>query len=305
MNTKYSQKRIGLWYYSPASVNALLPLALPLRQAGYDIKEYVLSDFAEGLTGKPQIPVTEAIGQLLQDNLDMIIYNTGSGSDVERNIPNYVEGQGIPSVSILDTFWEDGTGYPSRFPKEPTDIICVTEKNRQQLVEQLGKSAYTIHALGNPHFDRLQNYSVTTEVPEGQPSVTFLSQCDSGGTYTEPTAPICQEALLSLVDLQRAGVIGEIKVYKHPRETNHFFRKIGLIEEATNHFEDMIEQDIIISCGSTPHYEANLLGKATITYKQGKDMKKAIQGKEYDTALDFEKGTKAVDRIVSWIHKNL
>lgn len=305
MNRDKKGKVIGIWYYSPASANALKPLVKPLQEAGYDIKEYILSDFAEEVTGKPQISVEEGKKQLAEDDLDLLLYNTGSGSDVEREIPNIAYEKGIPSVSILDTFWEDGTGYPSRFPEHPDHIICVTEQNKADLVERLGKDAETIHALGNPHFDRLQDYAVTEEVPTELPSVTFLSQCDIGGTYEEPTAPICQEALIQLMDLKEAGIVGDIRVYKHPREVNTFFRELGIEEEPTNHFEDMIAQDIVISCGSTPHYEANLLGKATITYHAGKDMKEAITKQQYDAPLDYNRTIKAVDRIVAWLKTQL
>lgn len=298
-----NKKKIGLWYYSPASVNALYPLSNELRKEGFEIIEYVLSEYASQITGKEIIDIPSD----LDSDLDLFIYNTGSGSVIETDIPTKCKDLGIKCISILDTFWEDGKSYKLRFPSTPDKIICVNNTNKKDLIREINVQDKDVLTLGNPHFDRLAKYkNRAVNLPYKETyTVTFLSQCDSGGTYKEPTAPLCKKAVIELKELLDEGIIDKLKIYKHPREVKDFFTAINLEVEPTNEFEDMINADIVISCGSTPEYEANVLGISTITIKKGDNVKNRILNKDYEPTMQFNSTVKSTELISKFIQEYL
>lgn len=299
------KKKIGLWYYSPASANALYPLSKRLKSEGHEVVEYVLSDFASKLVGKEIThDVLKEVVPIAED-LDLMIYNTGSGSEIETNLPDRCKELNIKTVSILDTFWEDGNTYHLRFPVIPDYIICVNETNRQHLLNKIEIEEEKVLVLGNPHFDRLFDlkYRIATLPYKSTYTVTFLSQCDVGGTYQEPTAPLCKKAVLELKDLLDEGIIDKLKIYIHPREVKDFFIENNLEVEKENKFEEMIDSDIVISCGSTPQYEANILGIPTITVKENTDIKERILREDYEPKMNFNTKEKSVDLILNFLQK--
>lgn len=292
------KKNIGLVGYSPASVNALNPLIDGLLE-NYNVRLMVLSEFAE-LEWKIHIENKniEIYRYKYYDGLDLVIYNTGSGGDIELEIPLELKEFEIKCLSIQDIFWDSKEGYVRRYKNVPDYLIVSTELNKKDVLEVVNIESDYVKVLGNPHFDRLKDFSFEEE---GYLSVSFISQCGTGGGLNEPTADNCKVAIYELVELLDKGIITDLKIYKHPRENKDFYREIGIEPESTNNFVDMMRSGIIISCGSTPHYEAMLIGKRTLFCGRG-SLKNRIDNEEWDTLnLEELKIGKSSEYIINYI----
>lgn len=257
---------IGMIGYSPASVNVIQPLIKELKK-NFKLRLMVLSAFAELHWNEfKDVDGIEYIYEKNYEGLDLIIYNTGSGGEVELNVPLEIKGLNIISLSIQDIFWDSKDGYKRRFKNTPDYIIVTTDSNKNDVLDVINIKDENVLVLGNPHFDRLKEFKLIEDNPL---SVTFLSQCSTGGSLSEPTSDECKIAILELLDLRNRGIITDLKIYKHPRENLDFYIQYGLEVENSNIFEDMMKSGIIVSCGSTPHYEAMLLGKRTLFSGRG------------------------------------
>lgn len=291
-----SKIKVGFIGYSPASVNVLKPLITELENMNeFEVYKYALSNFAEEHWNLKQVEFSDIDFK----NLDYLFYNTGSGHSIETHLPKICKENNIISIHILDIFWSSLEGYNSRFPYLPDFSICITNKNKQDIIAVTGSPEYRVLDLGNPFFDRLKKYS-SKKNSENINTVTFLSQCGVGGTLTEPTADLCQEALLQLKDLLDAGVIKKLKVYRHPREVMDFFNENNITVEGDNLFENMINSDLIISCGSTPHYEANIIGRDTLMYTEGINLKERIEKRKFDKQIIIDTEKEAKENIIDW-----
>lgn len=296
-------KTIGFLGYSPASVNVLLPLMQELtKQEHLTIMTFQLSDFA--LKHWKDYTSFEFTDDNL-NKLDYMFYNTGSGSELETLLPTLGEKYKFTSIHVLDIYWSDALNMLSRFPVNPDYSICITNKNRHDIIKATNIPHRRVFAYGNPHFDRLKDFMVESKATTSQPVVSFISQCGIGGTYEEPTGELPQKALLQLKELLDEGSLTELKVYKHPRETPDFCNEHGIKIQDNNQFENMVDADIVISCGSTPHYEANMIGLNTIMFEKNTNLKEKILNKDFDWLIQPSMGVESTARILNWFNEIL
>lgn len=258
----------------------------------------ILSDYADQELGIYRNDNNiEYIKEKVYEGLDLVIYNTGSGGELELNIPLEASMYDIPTITVQDIFWDSKEGYKRRFENIPTYIIVMTEENKNDILEVIDIEASNIKVLGNPHFDRLSDFEIEED---DYLSVSFISQCGSGGGLNEPTAEVCKESILELLDLKSRGIITDLKIYKHPRENTDFYNDIGIEPEKSNEFSLMMKSGIIISCGSTPHYEAMLIGKRTLFSGRGSLEEKIKNGEWDELSKDIDIG-KSTFRIIKFI----
>lgn len=290
---------IGFLGYSPASVNVLLPIIKSLSEENnLSLVTFQLSDFA-----KTHWEDLCTLAEWTEENLstlDYMFYNTGSGGELETTVPQIGVKHGFKTVHIMDIYWGDALGMLKRFPINPDYSICITNKNKHDICKATGMASHRLFTYGNPHFDRLKKIKDEISVTNNNKRVSFISQCGMGPTYSEPTGDLPQEALLQLKDLLDNGSLTELKVYKHPRENVDFMNANGITHESTNEFTHMVDTDIIISCGSTPHYEAKMIGINTILFKEGTLLADKIKNKDFDILVQPSLDKDATLRVINW-----
>lgn len=284
--------KIGFYCYSPASINSMRALSLNIPDFidninvyfySDDIAKFYFNDFDMSSNDTSKLTfIHNDIDDSIKD-LDLIIYGTGSGHELELTIPTRIKEFSIDlkSLSINDIFWDSKEGLNRRFKCSPDYLVVSSDFEKKMIVDELKlMSSDNVFVIGNPHFDRLSDLDIIED--RGTLSVSFISQCGLGGTYDEPTADLSKEGILELLDLLNSGIITDLVIYKHPRENFSFYEEIGLMPSNTNDFLDMMRSGIIISGGSTPHYEAMLLGKSNLFVGRG-SLKSRILNNEWDT----------------------
>lgn len=296
--------KVCLFCYSPASVNMMQHLYCELNEVGHAV--YVIFHNKESkehfykLFESQEVNVEEVTEQELKWlGVDFVIYNTGSGGYVETLLPLRMKDlEDTLTVHINDIFWADSTNIELRHLSLPDLTIVSGEDELSYVRENLGYDSSNSYSLVNPYFDRLLRFKPPKE-REG--SVSFISQCSIGPSYSEPTSEICKEAIFTLLEGKRSGLIGELLIYKHPRESNQFYIDNGIDYMKNNDFKEMMEGGVIISCGSTPHYEALMIGKNTITYSER--VLEDIKEKNFDK-LDMEFNFDSTKRLIQILERH-
>lgn len=288
---------IGLVSYSPASVNIMNSLYRKKDLFSSEVVLFLLSDYSE--VGYEDLNYFTEINKKTLEGITTLIYNTGSGGKEELLIPKIVKeiNKNIKVIAINDIFWDSIEGLKNRYKEVPDKIIALTEECKKKLLEVDGVSEDNIVIIGNPYFDRLNNLDVIED--RDYLSVSFISQCASGGTYEEDTSEECKNSFYELMELLNEGIITDLYIYKHPRETGQFYLDNGFNIEKTNDFLDMMRSGIIVSCGSTPHYEAMMIGKRTLFSNRDSMRERIIKGvwDNAETKIDLECTEKVINFI--------
>lgn len=283
--------KIGFFCYSPASINSAKAMIDANQNKEIEIFVFCPSEESLELFIKQEVKNTYTIVfdfKIFVDCINVLFYGTGSGSEIELELLENVRkiNTYVITVAIQDIFWEQKDGFLKRYQCIPDYIIVNTAAEANYARKYLGMTQSQILIYGNPYFDRLKNIKLSNTYKEK--SVSFISQCEGNGGYEEDTKFECKEAILELLILQQKGIISDLNIYKHPRESARFYERMGIPYMPNNTFEEMMNSEYIISAGSTPHYEAMLIGKKNI-FVPNEHLKEAIETyKEEKTAIDFE-----------------
>lgn len=286
--------KIGIYGYSPASVNSGTPLIeYLLKFLGIELILFIESEYAEQEWGK-FFTIAKQGNHNDLNNLDVMIYGTGSGHPKELELVKRLNSR-TRTIAIHDLFWS--SNFEERYLHTP-DYVIVPNENQVEEFNNL----YPQHmctALGNPHFDRLKDFTELPPINKG--IIGLISQCGEGGTYDEPTSIYSQYAIRELIKLKEQGYINDFVVYKHPRENYSFYNEVEIPPTNLNSFQDMLKNEVLISEGSTPHYEALLLNKETVFICDR--LSQNIINKNYATLC--EENYKLVDNSTEKISKFL
>lgn len=296
--------KIGFVAHGPASANSLYPLINKLKETTrielFAYHPYVADLWGCELLSEFTYPSTFA-------NLDIVFYGTGSGHFIECNIPIEARKHGIISVSILDCWWASDENLIERFESKPTYIIVpnVEVKNRIEKLGLLEES--NILPFGNPYFDRLKVFTVEKQEPTYPLDVAFFSQCQTSGNYSD-TNNESKEALECLVAYKEEfpEKVAEIIVTSHPREDTTWLKNFcnvhGLLFKPNESTKSMLSTDISIGVSCTLQYEAQIIGKPTIFYKNNNQLIEALNhlgGTELSMpTIGFD----ATEKCLNWIN---
>ena len=307
--------KIGFYCYSPASINTMRALSFNIPDFINNINIYFYnSDIAKiyfnefdslNIDTSKLTFIHNDIDESVKE-LDLMIYGTGSGHELELTIPKRVKNfnSDLKTLSINDIFWDSKDGLNKRFKCSPDYLIVSSAFEKTMVVNELNlMCAENVFIIGNPHFDRLKDLDILED--RGHLSVSFISQCGLGGSYDEPTADLSKEGILELLELLNSGIITDLVIYKHPRENLTFYNEIGYLPSNTNDFLDMMRSGIIISGGSTPHYESMLIGKRNLFVGRG-SLKSRILNNEWDTldvSINFDSKSETYNLIKNNIVK--
>lgn len=256
---------VGFLAMGPGSGNCLSPIITKFKEEGYKVRLLALHDYVADVWG---VELYSGLVEQGIKGLDLLFYGTGSGNSIELTVPELAKKEGVPTVSVLDIYWSSEEGLRRRYEYCPDYIIVSTDKDKKFLEDEYGERCKVLN-LGNPHYERLQEIEVNREVTYPM-DIAFLSQPSTEGFYSY-TGKECRDAFKELLEVKKntSNIIGEIKICIHPREVADFYSKNGFEVEKEDSFKVMLETDISIGCGTTLQYEALMLGKKTVFYKEG------------------------------------
>jgi len=289
-------KKIAFIAHGPGTANALFPLIEPLKKK-YDVHLFAFHPFASKRWSS-EMMLIEEFPSIFKEDFSLIITGTGSLHEVEKKTPIFAKEAGIPVVSILDC-WGN---YGERYDHEPDYIISIDEKSKLGIIGE-GISPTRIHALGNPHFDRLKDYIGFYSVRPPY-KVAFFSQPINAS----------REALYHLLLLkdQFPKLFSTIFVTPHPREDETWLRKYlndepGVEFMMYHHsFDLLLQSDVSIGVSSTLQYEGIIIGKQSIFYKNPyllkKDLLNLVNKKTGFSVSDFNATSKVLDFIDNLLH---
>ena len=238
---------IGFFCYSPASINSFYPL-ISDKSDFVNIRLFFGSSFARDFFFKNDsmncfnLSIFEDFSEFISD-CDVLFYGTGSVGELEGSVPFRAKelSSKIVTVAIQDIFWSSIDNLKRRYSIKPDYVIVSSFDEKNKLINDCGFEGAQILIFGNPHFARLSDFHFYSDRPPL--SVSFISQCDVGATYDESTHPVCQEAILSLLEMKRSNFISDLIIYKHPRENTSFFDENNIPISDTNDFLDMLRSD--------------------------------------------------------------
>lgn len=265
-------KHIACIAHGPGSANALFPLIEKLKENNqYHVHLYALHPYVANLWGV-DVTTEQAYERIFDRSYDLIMYGTGSGSYMERHVPLLAKRKGSPTVSILDIYWMSDDNLRFRYEHAPVHVIVPTHEVKNRM-EQLGiMKKESIHALGNPHFDRLKQYQNTQSMALPPYNVVVFSQ-PSGTEGLSPTAEKIQALLYDLVHIKEtANLIKQLTVTPHPRESLEWLERFTQtyaikLETIRPSFDLLLEMDVNIGVDCTLQYESLLIQKPTIFYQ--------------------------------------
>lgn len=265
------KRKIGFIAHGPASANSLHPIIQELKDE-FDIHCYAYHPYVAKLWNCPLLeptyyPETFAV-------MDLVVYGTGSGHDIERLVPMNSMKHGIPSISILDCFWASEENLNERFTYPPTYLVVPNQKTKETIERLQIMNPAHVYPFGNPHFDRLEKY-VSKNIEIKKPmNIVFYSQCTDSSNYST-THPLCKEALNMLCTYRESHSesIEQIFVTPHPREDiiwlqnfskNH---SVALLPNEKS-MDLLLYTDVSVGVSCTLQYEALIIGKPTIFYRE-------------------------------------
>lgn len=281
------KKQIGFVAHGPASANSLMPLIKVLSEEGeVDIHLFAFHPFVANLWGCEKLDITPYA--LDFSGLDLVVYGTGSSHNIERVVPIKARSYGVTSISILDCYWSDKNNLFHRFNNQP-DYIIVPNKSTKELLDQLQLiPEENILPLGNPHFDRLGEHHQTSKALREPFSIAFFSQCSNSSDFSE-TDDKCKEALKELSEFRKQypGKIDNIFIAPHPREDITWLNQYCSDEKMNllvgqDSFQLMLDTDITMGVTCTLQYEAEIIGKPVVFYKEPKQL--FVELKEINTS---------------------
>lgn len=295
-------KRIGFVAHGPASANSLIPIIEGLKGSA-DIRLYAYHPYVADLWQCKQV---EPVGYPEEfKELDIIIYGTGSGNQIELNVPVEARKLGIPSVSILDCYWANDDNLVERFKNKPTYIIVPNEDSKGQITRLSLLPEERLYVLGNPHFDRLERFKEQV-LPASYPlNIVFFSQCQDTSDFSD-THVVSKEALCALVSYQKMNPdkVNQIIVAPHPREDKTwltiFCKLAGIAIQENKSTELMLDTDINVGMSCTLQYESEIIGKPTIFFQSKEQLWKELNCIENGTVSpiqEFNATEKCIDFI--------
>lgn len=250
-------KKIAFIAYAPGSCNALFPLIDPLKEE-YEIDLFAFHEYGAKLWGTEVYDLNK-YEDIFNTKYDLIITGTDAVHKVEKMTSVLGSENNIPVLSILDL----KGNYKLRYENEPDYIICIDEESKIDIIFE-GISPSKIFPLGNPHFDRLKEYIGFYPIKPPY-NVSFFSQ------------PLekSKEAFYYLLKVKDnyPKLINKIYIKAHPLEDDSWIDKSikydtdieKVVDE--NPLDILLDTDVSVGLNSTVLYEAKLIGKHSIYYK--------------------------------------
>lgn len=267
--------KMGFLAHSPAAANSLKPIMDVLKDnPDIEINMYAYHEYVKNLWGCFDIIKEKSYPEELKD-MDIVVYGTGSGNDIETGTSKFCKDNGIISVSILDLPELPKDNIVMRFPTAPDYIITPSEKLKREC-KQLFPGT-DIFNFGNPHYDRLASfigkYKVKTPMTIG-----FFSQCSGTGDYSD-TMDGSKEVLKRLNTYARENphMVSEIIIAPHPRENISWLKSEVEDSQSLMKFSTidstslMISVDIVTGHTCTLQHEAKLIGKPNLAWSEDTD----------------------------------
>lgn len=295
--------RIGFIGHGPGSVNVISVLMKPLKLKGYTVVSYPFSEYGVELMGGTLRNKENYLDIFTEDNLDIIIYGTGSLHEYEKDVAVLSRHYGIYSISILDAL-EFGS-ESMRYFNQPNKVVCLNKDFKNHILSVTGMKYENVSDLGNPYLDKYEEYSKHSYslIDLNKLKVVYASE-PSGSKTCNDTSERSKQAILELIELVREGIIEKLTICVHPRESSEWIKriikteinvKLGLnptmIEVETN--------DLCLSLGSTIYFECILKKIHSLKFKDKDTFKRDLVDYDEPDILEIEFG--ATDRIVQFI----
>lgn len=291
--------KIGVWAHGPGSVNAITPLLKGLKHhelCYYPFHEFAATEWGTNMQYDPNSP---PYNLLIENGIEVVIYGTGSGHEVETEVARFCEGNGIVSISILDIFWGTEENLKVRYENLPDYIITPNQKSAD-VCKKLFPTQKVL-PLGNPHFDRLFEFEKQKDERTGGPyTVAFISSPSDTSSSSE-TSLEAKRMLLWL--LEYPDLVSRLTFFPHPRENLLFVRNVMgkydniEIKKSVDTLKDALKSDMVAGVNSTVLYECLIIGKPTLLYSEN-----IIIGEE-DVVGEFVIEPGATERIVKFINE--
>lgn len=303
---------IGFIAHSPATANSLYPLISEIRAlSGVELHLYAYHDYVAGLW---DVSKSEFYGEYPMElaGMDLIVYGTGSSNPIELNVPQFCSEHGITSIAIHDIFWGELEANAARYINPPDILVVPNEETKEALARVVNMPIEHILPIGNPHFDRLADYVKAYKV--NLPiSVAFFSQCSTVDDYSE-THETSKQALLGLLEFNKVypHYIDKLYVTAHPRECDTWLKEqlvADNVEYVTNGgTELMLNADVAYGYACTLQYEAQMIGKPVVFYKDVPnlyaDMLNISKYQAPSTAHSFDSTSKCLSLIQGILQGN-
>lgn len=295
--------KIGFVAHGPASANSLLPLINNLKDKT-EIELFAYHPYVSELWECELISDFEYPPSF--STLDIVIYGTGSGHYIECDVPVEARKHGIISISILDCWWSSDEDLIKRFKNKPMYLIVPNQEVSERILKLKTLNTISVFAFGNPYFDRLKDLKVEKKELAFPLDVAFFSQCQTSGNYSD-THFECKDALVSLVDYKNKypNKIAEIIVTPHPREDTtwikDFCERHGLGFKPNESTKYLYATDISVGVSCTLQYEAQIIRKPTIFYKNKELLETTLNNLNQSSMVSPITDFNATDRCLRFI----
>lgn len=285
--------KIGFLCFHPGSVNTVNKVIKELKKDKecelyyYPFIEYALKEW--GIEGHKVYEENEDFFEILNKDLDVLIYSPAAGSFIENEIPNFCKKYGIVSVGTIDIFWLKEEEIKRRFPITP-DIIITPEVSIEKMIESF-KWDCKVYNLGNPHLEVERVYD--GKFKTHNKVLNYISFPNSNALKCD-TDNLSKEIIRELVEIvEKDDSVEKMYISTHPREMEDFALLISrkcekiFLNPFPNTDEACKYSDIVIGYDSTVLYEQMLKGKPVIFYKS-KTRTRDFLASEIENEINFE-----------------
>lgn len=308
--------KIGFLAFHPGAVNTMTKVINELKKneecslffypfLEYAVKEWDLED--NTAIFKDSIEFFD----LLNKDLDVLLYSSAAGSIVEEGIPEFCRKHKIKSISTIDVFWIDEEEIKRRFKSKP-DIIITPEMSILEMIEGFNWDGVEVYNLGNPHLEikRVQRKKRKNK----ELTLNFISFPNGNDILCE-TDPMAKVMIKEI-----AEVISELPNVKKMYISNHPRERIKPLEELIESLENKLSKkleinpykstdeccencDVIVGYSSTVLYEQLLKGQNVMFYENKSSFKVDLENNKFKE-VDFKLPENCSEKIVELIMNN-
>jgi hypothetical protein len=254
-------------------------------------------------SGNPQTFRITSLAEAEALHPDLVVCGTSFHSELERNAILWANGQGIPSISLIDSWMNLSARYwHPRLNRYclPTVVSVVDQESRTRLQEELGSGGPCIEVTGQPHLQGLMNLQPDQTVPDSNQvkRVLFCSEpmrqaYNRNGELGYDQFSVFEQ-LIALFERDASAVVVELKL--HPSEDPQSWNELlarhpasGPVQIVRTHDELSLafkRADVVLGLISMALLEAVLAARPVYSCQFGRKQRLAEEITRYMTVCE-------------------